>query len=146
MLEPAFLGIHRHAAVVAHVLVGAGCDVEKRCFAAVGIAHQGHPDIATALLREFGNLAVEDGREGLAGMFGGDVRFCFFFADDFYLGCLLAAEGHFIAKYFIFDRVLERGVQDYAYRLAADETHFYQALAETSMARDLCYDGFLAGM
>ena len=38
------LGIHGHSAVVAHMLVTSGSQVEKGCLAAVGIADEGYPD------------------------------------------------------------------------------------------------------
>ena len=38
-VEPSFFAVNRHAAVVAHVLVAAGSDVEQGRLAAVGIAH-----------------------------------------------------------------------------------------------------------
>ena len=42
MMECAYLGIYRDAAVVAHLLVKAGGKVEEGCLAAVWIAHQSH--------------------------------------------------------------------------------------------------------
>ena len=45
-----FLRIHRHAGVVAHMLVGTGGDVEQGGLSAVGIAHQGDADHVIALL------------------------------------------------------------------------------------------------
>ena len=44
VVEAAGLGIHSHAAVVAHVLVLVGKRVEYRCLAAVGVAHQRNVD------------------------------------------------------------------------------------------------------
>ena len=42
-------GIDGHAAVVAHMAMGAGCEVEERGLAAVGIAHESHVDRAALL-------------------------------------------------------------------------------------------------
>ena len=146
MLEVSLLGIHGHAAVVTHVLVRAGCNIEKRGLAAIRVAYQGDAYVVAALFGQFDDFPVENGGERLARMLRGDVRLSFFFADDLDFGGLLAAERDFVTKYFVFDRVLERGVQHHPHGLAADEAHLYEALAEASMPGNLCYDGALAGM
>ena len=51
----------------------------------------------------------------------------------FYKTCFLSPERDFIADYFIFDRVLQGGVEDNSHFLPFDETHFYKTFTETAV-------------
>ena len=68
------LGIHSHTAVVAHMLMTAGSNVEKRSLTAVRISHQGHLDDLAALLCKRTHLTLDPllfrlkGRARLQGM------------------------------------------------------------------------------
>ena len=127
------------------MLVGTGGYVEKGCLSAIGVAHEGDAQAVAALFGKFGDFPVQNGREGFSGVFGGYMQLGFFFADHLYLRCLFAAKRYLIPEYFVFDRILERGVENHPYGFAADEPHLYQALAETPVARYFCYYGLFAG-
>ncbi len=144
-LELAFLCVDRDSAVISYVLMGTGGYVEKGCLSAIGVAHEGNANAVAAFFGKFGNLPVQNGRERLSGMFCRDMLFGLFFADDLYLGGFFAAERYFISEYFVFDRVLEGGVENHPYGFSADETHLYQAFSETPVARYFCYYGLFAG-
>ena len=145
VFELSFLGVDSDSAVVSYVLVGTGGYVEKGCLSAIGVAHEGNANAVAAFFGKFGNLPVQNGRERLSGMFCRDMLFGLFFADYLYLGGFFAAERYFISEDFVFDRVLEGGVENHPYGFSADETHLYQALAETPVARYFCYYGLFAG-
>ena len=145
--EAALLGIDGDPAVVAHMLVAAGGDVEKGGLSAVGVADEGHPDDVLALFRKLGHLAVEDfelpavvGIEDFGGMLLTYVGARFGFAEDLYLPRLGSAQGYPVAEDFVFNRVLERGVLDDADLLARYEAHLYQPFAESTVAMYIDYD------
>ena len=139
MLESPFLGVHRHAAVVAHVLVAAGSDVEQGRLAAVRVAHQGDADHVVALggdvlHRLFEVVLLPGGVEiHVEILMLVDLFPRLLFTDDFDARGFLAAERHLIPQDLVLDRILQRGVEHDADGLALDETHLDQALAETAV-------------
>ena len=145
----AALGPHRHAAVVAHMLVTARDGVEKRRLAAVRVAHQGDGDRPAAVLhgvvqRPAGAAAggIRRGRlvapaDQLAGLR---------IAEHLDHGRFAAAQRYVVAHDAVFDGVLQRRVQDHLDPLAADEAHLHDAAAETAVPRHLDYGGRLSGV
>ena len=147
-----FLRVHRHAGIIAHMLVRARRDIEKGRLAAVGIAHQGNTDDAVPFFRQvreglvqafaFGHvlgqalqMLVAD--EGLAGL--GIVH-------DLDLLRFLPAERYPVTDDLIFNRVLERSVQDHRHFLSLDEAHLDEPLPERAMAVDPHDDRFLPSL
>ena len=59
-----------------------------------------------------------------------------FFADDFYHLSLLSSEGDFITYDFIFNRVSQRGVEDYCHSLPLNESHLNESFSEATMSVD----------
>ena len=59
MFECAFLCIHCHAAVVAHMFVTAGSYVEERSLSAVRITDQGYLDDLSPGFRQCSHLSLE---------------------------------------------------------------------------------------
>ena len=149
-MEVAFLGVHRDAGIIAHMLVGAGCDVEQGCLAAVGIAHQGDTDIVMAFLGHVGQglgqalLLLEVSGQGLEVFVVDEGLAGLLLRDDLDLTGLLPAQGNFIADDFVFNGIAERRVQHHPYLLPLDESHFNEPLAETSVAVHAHDDRFLA--
>ena len=146
-VEEALLGIHRDAAVVAHMLVRAAGDVEQRGLPAIGVAHQRHVDGAPFAqghaLQRFvvqGDVLVQS----LGRLFLPEQGLGLLFADDFYHLGLLPAEGNLVPHHLIFNRVLQRGVEQHLHRLPLDEAHLHDALAEAAVAQHLDYNAFLA--
>ena len=152
--EMAFLGIHRHTAVVTDVLMTARGNVEKGGLAAVGVADEGHADDMAPLLGDMGQGLVQQGLvhpvragsrlespkvlvgvEGLRGLGLGD---------DIDIERLGAPQGDLVAQHLILDRVLQRGAEHATHALPADEPHLYQALAEAAVAVDAHDDAALA--
>ena len=111
----AFLGIHRHAAVVAHVFVTARRQVEKRCLATVGITDKGDPD--------------GTGFVGIVILLGTDVD----------KGGFVTPEGDLVTHYLIFDGILERGVKDGVDLLPGNEAHLDEPFPEVALSTYL-YD------
>ena len=147
-----FLRVHRHAGIVAHVLVRTGSDVEKGGLAAVGVAHQGDADDAVPFLRQvreglvqafaFGHvlgqalqMLVAD--EGLAGL--GLIH-------DLDLFRLFPAERDPVSDDFIFDRVLERRVQHDRHLLPLNEAHLDEPFPEGAVTVDTNNDRLFAGL
>ena len=138
VVELPLLGRHRHAAVVAHVFMPARCVVEQRGLAAVRVAHQGDGD-ALALVQGGAAhlLLLHDGlRRGLH-----RLRHLLL-AHHLDEGGLAAAERHLVAHHLVFNRVVERGVEQRLHHLALHETHLHDALAESPVPRHL-HDGGL---
>ena len=119
------------------MFVAAGGDVEQGRFAAVGVAHQRNADVVVPLLRHVGQGSVQAlivfqiPRKGLKMLIGPESLPGFFFRHHFNLPGFLPPEGNFIADNFVFDGVLEGGVQYYPDFLPLDEAHLYQAFTET---------------
>ncbi len=148
----AFLGIHGYAGIVAHMLVAAGGDVEQGSLAAVGVAHQGHADVVMALLGHVGQgavqafIVVQVAGKGLEVLVAAEGFAGLFLRHHLNLPGLFAAERYFIADNFVFDGVLERGVEDHAHGLPLDEAHLNQALTETPVTVHPHNHGLLAGL
>ena len=90
-LEESFLGVYRHTAVVSHMLVCSGRDVEQGGLPAIGIAHQRNVDGASFVPCDILHLFDGDFLGDAFLVFGLDELLGFFFADDFNHGCLLAS-------------------------------------------------------
>lgn len=67
------------------------------------------------------------------------------FAYDFYLVGLISPQGYFIAYYFIFYGVPQRGVQHYLDFFPFDESHFCYSLAERSVSAYFDYNSSFSG-
>ena len=148
-VEEAFLGIDRHAAVIAHMLVRTRGDVEERRLAAIRIAHEGHVDGAALVARQVTHLLLGQADVLLQAFVVAGLHVVLprlLFADDLNHVGLLPAQGDFIPHHFIFHRVLQRRVEQHFHRLALDEAHFHNALAETSMAHHFDNHAFLTGL
>ena len=150
--QAAFAGIHRYAGIIPHVLVAARRHVEKRSFPAIRIAHQGHADHMVPFLGHMFQRPVEPlgfrhiRRQSLQ-VFVADKRLeGLSFAHHLDPFRLFAPEGKPITQHFIFDGVLQRGVQDHADLLPANEAHLNQAFAETTVAVHLDDDRLFSGM
>ena len=152
--EVAFLGVHRHAAVVADVFMAAGGDVEKGGLAAVGVADEGHADDVAALLGDMGQGLVEElpvhlvgaGRmlEALEVLVGVERLRGLGLGHDINILRFGAPQGDLVAQHLVFDRVLQRSTEHTAHALSADEPHLYQAFAEAAVAVDAHDDAALA--
>ena len=120
--ETAFLGIDGYTAVVTDVFVAAGSQVEDGCLAAVGIAYEGHPDgpVVSPVI--------------------------FLLGRDFNQGSLLAPERHLVAKYLIFNGILEGSVHDHINLLPRDEAHLDEPLVETACPAHLFYYSGSSGL
>ena len=144
--ETSFLGVHCHPAVVAHMLMAARGDVEKGSLAAVGIADKGHPYFVLPFVCEFRHLPVQEGLffivagiQDFRRMLGGYMLLDFIFAQDLYALRLFPPERHPVSEHFIFDRVLQWGVEDDPHLLAAYESHLDQAFTKTPVPRNPYY-------
>ena len=102
------LGIYRNATVIAHMLVRAGSDVEKRSFTTVGISHQSHIygaafakgqllQLIFAQMHVFAQPLVVIGLHSLL--------LSFLLTDNLYHLSLLPTKRNLISHYFVFDRV-----------------------------------------
>ena len=137
-----FLGIHRNAGVVSHVLMGAGGDVEKGSLAAVGVPYEGNSDDMVPLFGDMGEssvqpvLLVQISRKRLKVLVALKGFAGLFFADDFYHLSLLSSEGDFITYDFIFNRVSQRGVEDYCHSLPLNKSHLNESFSEATMSVD----------
>ena len=147
-----FLGIHRYAGVVAHMLVAAGGNVEKGSLAAVGVSHQGHADVVVAFLGHMGQGLVQAlfigqvsgkglemlvAHQGLAGLLlRHHLNLAGFFTPQRYL----------VADNLVFNRVLERRVEHHPHLLSGNEAHLYEAFTETAVSVYTYNDGLLAGL
>ena len=147
-----FFRIDRHAGIVAHVLVRAGRDIEQGGLAAVRVAHQGDADDAVPLFRQMREGLVQ--ALPLGHVLGQALQMLV--ADEGLAGLrlihhidligLLAAEGNLIADDLIFNRVLERRVQDHGHFLPLDEAHFDEPFPEGSVSVDLRDDRLFPGL
>ena len=152
MLEMSLFRIHRHTGIVAHVLMGAGGDVEQGGLAAVGIAHQGDADhmvplfgqvregLVQALLlihvvRKSLKMLVAD--EGLAGLH---------LIHDLDLLRLFPAEGDLIADDFVFDGILQGCIEYDGHFLPLDKPHLDEAFPERTVSVDLDDDRLFSGL
>ena len=150
-MEFSFLGVYRDAGIIAHVLMGARCNVEQGSFSTVGVSHQGYADVVVPFLGHMGQgffqplrlfevcgqrLQVLVAHQGLAGLlFGNDLNLAGFFPP----------QGYLVADDFVFNGILERCVQHHPYFLTLDEAHLDEALAETAVSMDADNDRFLTG-
>ena len=161
------LGADGHAAVVAHMLVASRNGVEQRGFAAVGIPDQGHADRAAAVRDHVGDAfafrhvgGVRHGGDGCGVLrgrsgFGPGAAGLQAVGEDLvglavgkhldHVG-LAAAQRDLVAHDPVFDRILERGVQDHLDPLSADEAHLHDAASEASVAHDLDDGRHVAGI
>ena len=153
----AHLGADGHAAVVAHVLVPARYGVEERRLAAVRVAHERHADrVALA-----GHHLVEGAAPRLVGSrhvvrtgsAGGSLPFerrevglCLLVGQHLDHLRFAAAQRDVVSHDAVFDRVLERGVENHLDALSAHETHLHDAAPESSVSRHLEDDGGVAGL
>ena len=154
--EVAVLGVDRHSAVIAHMLVGARGDVEERGLAAVGVAHERHVDGASFFAGHVGHTAFEHGfglgivsgvgrKPRQTGIFGeGCAGLGLALADDFDQAGLFASQRDFVAHYLILYGVAQGGIQDDADGLTLYKAHFDDALAETAVSAHLDDDAALA--
>ena len=108
----ALLGVNSHTAVVANVLVAARGHVEKGCLPAIRIADQGDTDGS-------GFLGVK-----------------IFLRGDVNQGSFSPAEGYFISKYLVFNRILEGSIHHGRDFLTGYEAHLDQSLTKIPMAAD----------
>ena len=155
ILGEARLRIDRDATVVAHALMGAGGEIEERGLAAVGIADQGHVDVAPLLHRRVLQLLGREGLvEGRAGVgLDGRKRLALVLAfqsagllqrDDLDEVGLTVAQANLVAHHLVFHGVLERRVEQHVHLLALDESHLDNTLAEATMAADADDDSLLS--
>ena len=155
ILGEARLRIDRDATVVAHALMGAGGEIEERGLAAVGIADQGHVDVAPLLHRRVLQLLRREGacrrasrrrprwakaaRPILAFQSAGLLQ-----RDDLDEVGLTVAQANLVAHHLVFHGVLERRVEQHVHLLALDESHLDNTLAEATMAADADDDSLLS--
>ena len=137
-------GIHRHTAVIAHTGMGPGGIIEERRFAAVGIAHQRHVQVATLLQGLAAQIALGNdlGLRSIATthfQLSGLGR-----RHHLYHGRLMVPQRHLVAHNLVLHRVLQRGIQQYLHLLSLDEAHLNDALAEASVSCHLDNDPLLA--
>ena len=152
VVEMSLFRIDRHAGIVAHVLVRARRDVEKRGLAAVGVAHQGDADHVVPLLGQMREGLVQPlplrhilgqtlemlvAREGLAGLR---------LVHHLDLLRLFPAEGDLVSDDLILNRVPQRSVQDHRHFLPLDEAHLDEPLPEGSVTVDLDDDRLFPGL
>ena len=148
-----FLRINGHAAVIAHVLVAAGGDVEQRGLSAVRVADKGDSDHVMPLLGETFHLQIQSG--DLVTVVVKD-RCHILFRVNSGLGLLLAdhvdqsgfgaAQRNLVAKYFIFNRIFKRSVQHDRNTLSGDEAHLDEPLPEPPVAVHLGDDTDLSSL
>ena len=149
------LGTHRHAAVVAHMLVAARDGIEERRLAAVGIADQRHGDrparagdhlvhrrAGSLIRRTSARFALGIGFGPAAGLTAaplllGEKLARLGIGDDNHHVGLAAPERNVVTHDFVFDRVLERSVQNHLDTLAAHKAHLHDAAAEPAVPRHL---------
>ncbi len=147
----AFLGVHGDARVVAHMLMGAGGDVEQGGLAAVGVSHQRHADVMVPLFGHVGQgpvqplLLLQVAGEGLQVLVAHQGLPRLLFRHHVDQARLLPPEGYFVADNLVFDGVPERGVEDDPHFLSVDEPHLYQAFTEAAMSVHTHDDRFLTG-
>ena len=96
VLEHALLGIHGDTAVIAHMLMASGGDIEKRGLSAIGISHQGDLYHLAALFGQCSHLPFKPGlvtglqcRQGLTSR---QELLCFSLTDNLDLGRFLMAK------------------------------------------------------
>ena len=116
-----------------------GCDVKERCFTAIGISHKRNTDGVVTFIGNVGHGFSHPpgffhiGRKSLKVLIAYQRLPGFLFRNHFYLTCFLSPERNFIADYFIFDGVLEGGVENNLHVLPLDESHLYKTLTETAV-------------
>ena len=136
-VELPFLCVNSHSGVVAHSLMrSAGC-VEEAGLAAVGVAYE-HGAYLFAFLAgdtvEYVLTSVS--HHGLRSRVGGFPLHGLLLADHLNEVGLGSAQAHLIVHYFIFDRVMEWGVEFHFHALSLDESHLYDSFAETAVSHD----------
>ena len=152
VVEMPLFRIDRHAGIVAHVLVRARRDIEKGGLAAVGIAHQGDADHVVPLLGEVREGPVQ--AFTLGEVLGESLQMLV--ADERLAGLrlvhhvdalrLFPAEGYLVPDDLVFDRVLERRVQDHRHFLPLDEAHLDEPLPEGTVTMDTDDDRLFPGL
>ena len=123
--------------------------VEERRLAAVWIAHQRHVDGAALVARQRSHFVLGQADVFLQSLVVAGLHVVLprlLFADDLNHVGLLAAQGDFVAHHFVFHRVAQRRIEQHLHRLALDEAHLHNALAETSVAHHLDNHAFLTGI
>lgn len=137
------LGIDRHAAVVAHMLVTARDGVEQRGLAAVGVAHQGDFDVAAALVNHpldtarFGKRIPLRGTSRrivnhLTGLFVGQLL-CFAVGEHLHHVGLAAPQRDVVTHDLVFDGVLQRCIEQHLDALPPHEAHLHDSATEAAV-------------
>ena len=137
------LGIDRHAAVVAHMLVTARDGVEQRGLAAVGVAHQGDFDVAAPLVNHpldtarFGKRIPLRGTSRrivnhLTGLFVGQLlRFAV--GEHLHHVGLAAPQRDVVTHDLVFDGVLQRCIEQHLDALPPHESHLHDSATEAAV-------------
>ena len=145
-----FLRINGHAAVIAHVLVAAGGDVEQRGLSAVRVADKGDSDHVMPLLGETFHLQIQSGdlvtvvvKDRCHILFRVNSGLGLVLTDDINEPGLGAPQRNLIAKYFIFNRIFQRSVQHDRNPFSGDEAHFDKPFPEAPVTVHLGDDANL---
>ena len=146
MGEGAHLLVDGDTAVVAHTLVGVGRDVEDAGLAAVGVAHQGHVDGLRALLGDVVHGVAVRRLQGAVVVVVHNLLLGLSLADNLHLTGIAAPQRHLEVHDTVFYRVLQRGVEHRLHGDALDETHLYDAFAESPVTRYAHHHGALTSL
>lgn len=127
------LGIYRDTAIVSYSFMGTGGEIEQRGLSAVRITHQSNGDdrLLLFLLSLLRNVTA-------AGYLLGSLHL-------YHLG-LLAAQTNLITHDVVFDRVLQRSVEQHFDGLSLDKSHLQDAFTEASVSFDFHDYSLLACM
>ncbi len=146
------LGVNGHTAVVAHVLMASGGDVEERGLPAVRVADKCDTDHVMSLFGKAFHLQIQsrdlvavilEDRDGI--LFGVHGSLCLVLTDHVYEGGFGAPQRNLVAKYLIFNRILQWGIEHDSHPLPVDEAHLYEPFPEATVAVHLCDDTHLTG-
>ena len=136
IIKTALLGVHRHTAVVADVLMCAGGDVEQGCLAAVGVADEGDTYLVSPLLGDVAESSLQPlvlrhiGGKRLEVHVGKERLPRILVSDDLYGSRFLPPERDLVSENLVLDGILQGSVQDNPNLLPLDKPHLYQPLTK----------------
>ena len=125
--------------------MGMGSHVEDAGFTAVGVAHKGHTDGLGAVVDDVLQSSLL-GVDGAVVVVVGNLPLRLFGGYYLHLLGVGATQRYLEVHDTVFDRVVQRGVENGSYLDSFDETHLYNAFAEGSVARDANYNSALSAL
>ena len=141
MMEGAHLLVNGDAAIVAHTLMSVGGDIEDGGLATVGVTDKGHMDALATLTRHMLQRGLTDTGNGTIVVMVHNLGLSFSLTDNLHLGGISTAQRHLEVHDTVFDRVVKRSIEDRLNSDTLDESHLYNTLTESTMARHTHHHG-----